>query len=270
MNAYQRDIIAKAQEILEEDDRVLAAWLEGSIARKEADDYSDVDLWVCTKDNAFEDFIEDREQFAAQVGPVASMLYPKTQHEHEDLDSFQIIFEDQPGSLTLDVDVQKRSRKFSFMKDSRAEECEVLFDRAKIVHWKHFRIQEIETKAEEVFDDIVVRFWHGVPKVQKHLAREDLLEAIDVYMDRLNELVMLYRILYIPEKVEWGMKDVEYDLPEDVVHILYDLMPYPSEKAVSKLLKKMAKTFLKASRITGRRIHHEVPELLAKQVLNEL
>jgi Nucleotidyltransferase domain len=48
----ERDaLLQRAQELLEADSRVLAAWLTGSLGRGEADDLSDLDLWVVVPDD---------------------------------------------------------------------------------------------------------------------------------------------------------------------------------------------------------------------------
>lgn len=271
MSAHHQDIIDRITAILEEDNRVVAAWLEGSIARREADDYSDIDLWVCVKDRVFTEWIDEREQFAAQIGPVLSILYPYNMAQNgEMIDSFNILLEDEPSTLNIDVEVQKQSRKFFFTKDSDAEECKVLFDKEKVITYRPFNPQAVEQYAGETFDDLVVRFWHMLPNVSKTIAREDLLEAIEYYMERLADLVVMYRLLYTPEKIDWGFKDIEYDLPEAPIKDLYDLWPYPHTKSFPKLVKQLAKTFYKQSQVVGKRMRKPIDETLAKQVMSEL
>jgi len=55
-------------EICREDDRVAAAFLGGSYAKGYADAYSDVDLCVITTDDAFEEFLNERENFLRSLG----------------------------------------------------------------------------------------------------------------------------------------------------------------------------------------------------------
>ncbi|MBI2411362.1 MAG: nucleotidyltransferase domain-containing protein [Candidatus Kerfeldbacteria bacterium] len=272
MNDSQKIVIGKITEILDQDSRVLAAWLEGSLARKEEDDCSDIDLWISVKDKYFDEFIDEREAFAAKVGSVLSVLYPKTFDQPDELDSFQVIFEDQPLTLTLDVDVQKHTRKFRFTKDSAAQECKVLFDKGGVIEWKPFNPVEVETYAREVFDDVVLRFWHRLPKVLAYAQRNDFLEAMAQYMQRLEELVTLYRVLYTPEKVDWGFKDIEYDLPEEEVKAVYELLPTAKMNArtIKKDVHHLAKTFAKFSHTLSKRLHAELPEALSERVLKEL
>lgn len=270
MTRLHKPLVDKIIQILDEDPRVLAVWLEGSIARGEDDDLSDIDLWISVKDRNFSTFIEEREVFAAKLGPVLSILYPKTEDQPEDLDSFQIILEDQSSTLTIDVDVQKQSRKFKFTQDSAAEECKVLFDKEKIIHHQPFNPQDVEQYARELFEDVTVRFWHRFSKLRVYLQRNDTIEAMDNYWDRLENLVTLLRIMYIPEKADWGFKDLEYDLPDDAVNIIHGLLPRGNDKSLAKLTKKLARTFAKQTKIVGKRLHLDPPRELQKSIMDEL
>lgn len=270
MTRFHKPLIVAAQQILEDDPRVVAAWLEGSIARGEDDDFSDIDLWVAVKDHRFRSFIADREAFAAGIGPVVSILYPKTPDQGDDLDSFSILFANQPATLALDVDVQKESRKFLFTKDSAAEECQVLFDRNNVVTFKPFNPQDVEDAVRELFMDVSVRFWHNLPKLAKHLQREDLLDAVRVYMDLWEYLVVIYRLMYAPEKAAWGLKDVEYDLPEKAVCELYACaVPELSLKAFRKQQERLVQRFVSASKEMGRRLRVETPRRLVEYATHQ-
>ncbi|HLD22228.1 MAG TPA: nucleotidyltransferase domain-containing protein [Patescibacteria group bacterium] len=270
MNNQQQTFLKKITEVLENDSRVLAAWLEGSFARKEEDSFSDIDLWVCVKDKHFDEWIEGRELFAAKLGSVLSILYPKTLDQDENVDSFQVIFEDMPLSATLDVDVQKESRNFRFTKNSAAEECKVLFDKTQVIQQVALNSREVEEYVRAVFTDISVRFWHSLPLVSKFLNRNDLLEATHAYMERLRELITLFRILYTPEKIDWVFKDIEYDLPDDAIKILYDLLPEPDVQSLTKQLRHLAKVYAKQSTVVGKRLHIDSPAVLIKHTISAL
>lgn len=271
MTRLHKPLIVAAQQVLEDDPRVVAAWLEGSIARGEDDDFSDIDLWIAVKDHRFHSFIAEREAFAAKIGPVVSVLYPKTSHQGDVLDSFSIFFADQPTTLVLDVDVQKESRKFWFTKDSAAEECQVLFDRGNVITFKPFNPQEVEDAVRTLFTDVTIRFWHDLPKLTKHLQREDFLDATRVYMDLWEYLVTLYRLMYAPEKAEWGFKDVEYDLPESAVKELYECaVPECSPKAFRKQQERLVKRFARVAKELGRRLRIAPPRQLHDYVLRNL
>jgi predicted nucleotidyltransferase len=48
--------------------RIVAAFLSGSAARGEADEHSDLDLYVVVPDDDDDEVVEDRERLIAQLG----------------------------------------------------------------------------------------------------------------------------------------------------------------------------------------------------------
>ncbi|MEZ4572976.1 MAG: nucleotidyltransferase domain-containing protein [Thermomicrobiales bacterium] len=90
MNDYLQHrtaFLEKARLELERDGRFLAAWLEGSFGRGEADGYSDVDLWVAVEDDVAGSICE--RNGAARAGTVAARREildrfgdPAIVHEH--------------------------------------------------------------------------------------------------------------------------------------------------------------------------------------------
>lgn len=269
MSRIHKPLIRRIKEVLEEDRRVVAAWLEGSIARGEDDDYSDIDLWVSVKDTQFDHFIETREQFAAQLGPVVSILYPKDDSQPP-IDSFHILLEEYPATIAVDVHVQLQSRKFKFTKDSAAEECNVLFDKEKVITYQPFNPQAVEEYVRETFEYTVLQFWHQLPRIKAMIERDDVLEAVQQYLLRVEDLVTLYRIMYTPEKVDWGIKDIEYDLPEKEVKVIYKLMPRWNAKVLRGLLVDVAKEFAGESKNVAKRLRATTPTELIKYVLREI
>jgi predicted nucleotidyltransferase len=267
MSHTHRALIEKIHEVCEADSRVLAAWLEGSIARKEDDDLSDIDLWVSVADSDFDEFIEERETFAAKIGPVLSVLYPKTPRQPDDLDSFQVLFDDQAITCHLDVDVQKQSREFTFTKGSAAEECKILFDRDNIIQYSPLDTDAVEEYVHSVFEYSVTQFWHRLPHVLVLVERGNLLAAMQDYRARLEDLVTLYRILYTPEKVDWGWTDADAELPPDALRTLADCTPELSEKSLRKCALRLAKAFDKQSHLLSKRLHSPLPSALTAAVM---
>jgi len=266
MTDLHTPLLEKIQKVLEADSRVLAAWLEGSIARKEEDDLSDIDLWICVADSDFESFMADREIIASKIGPVLSILYPKTVNQLDELDSFQVLFDDQPITCHLDVDVQKKSRGFVFTEGSLAEECQVLFDRGEIIQHTKPDATALEAERRELAEYILTQFWHRIPQVMILLEREQILAAMDSYRDRLHDLVTLYRILYTPEKIAWGWKDCEADLPKQVVHILEQCTPELTVKSLNKRAIQLVRECEKVARQLHAELHIPLPTQLMKAV----
>lgn len=70
----RNDLIQKLTAHLQQDERVRAAWLAGSIARGDDDWLSDIDLYVAVTDESIEEVVRDRHDFAAQLlTPTLSM-----------------------------------------------------------------------------------------------------------------------------------------------------------------------------------------------------
>lgn len=266
MTDIHTPLITKIQEVLEADSRVRAAWIEGSIARKEDDDLSDIDLWVCVGDDDFEAFMEDREKFAAKIGPVLSVLYPKTPNQPEELDSFQVVFDDQPITCHLDVDVQKASRDFAFTKDSPAEEHIILFDRGHVIRTVKQDTEALQEYLSTLAEVTLMQFWHRITHVLVMVERENLLGAMAAYRVRLRDLVTLYRIMYTPEKADWMWKDIEADLPKDALHTLTECTPELTAKSLTKCTRKLASAVEKQMRPLRKHVQVDVPESLINAV----
>jgi predicted nucleotidyltransferase len=61
-------VVSRFVDACSADDRVVAAFLRGSHARGEADEYSDLDLCVITRDEVFERVMAERAAFVRQLG----------------------------------------------------------------------------------------------------------------------------------------------------------------------------------------------------------
>ncbi|MCA9996471.1 MAG: nucleotidyltransferase domain-containing protein [Anaerolineales bacterium] len=61
--ALQKQIIAT----LQNDKRIVAAWLFGSLGRGTADALSDIDIWLVVADTFIQDIVAHRQQFVAQI-----------------------------------------------------------------------------------------------------------------------------------------------------------------------------------------------------------
>jgi predicted nucleotidyltransferase len=68
MSASTEDLIARFRDACAADERIAAAFVGGSVARGEADRYSDLDLCIVVPDASFEDVFADRAAIAAKLG----------------------------------------------------------------------------------------------------------------------------------------------------------------------------------------------------------
>ncbi len=271
MTRLHQPFISRIKEVLQQERGVVAAWLEGSIARHEDDDVADIDLWIAVGERSFNTFIESREQWLSQCGTVVSVLYPKDmENADDDMDTIHVLFEELPPTVGVDITIVKKSHSIRFVEGSSAQECMVLFDTEHIIKRKPFDPAAVEAYVEAAYDDLSIRFWHELPRIQALLQRDDLLEAYHAYLQRLEDVVTLYRLWYTPEKIDWGIKDMEYDLPESVVNDMIDLMPKLQRRSIERNTKKMAKVFLHQGKALAKRLRRPFPTTLAQYVINEL
>lgn len=68
MSRSQTNLIERFVAACRADDRVVAAFLGGSLAAGTADDYSDLDLYLITQDEAYKSFFSDRQEFMRRLG----------------------------------------------------------------------------------------------------------------------------------------------------------------------------------------------------------
>ncbi|WP_420629978.1 nucleotidyltransferase domain-containing protein [Candidatus Leptofilum sp.] len=64
----------KIHTILEQDGRIVAAWLFGSKGRGESDALSDIDVWVIVEDEAYEAVVAQKRAFVQQMGTAVFFL----------------------------------------------------------------------------------------------------------------------------------------------------------------------------------------------------
>lgn len=70
----QETLTQKALRVLQADQRIVAAWLFGSVGRRTSDVFSDLDLWVIVRDESIEILSAERQSYAAQLDRPALLL----------------------------------------------------------------------------------------------------------------------------------------------------------------------------------------------------
>jgi predicted nucleotidyltransferase len=61
-------LLDNAARLLHDDEHIVAAWLIGSLGRGDSDEWSDIDLWIVVKDDAFDAVTTARYEFSANLG----------------------------------------------------------------------------------------------------------------------------------------------------------------------------------------------------------
>jgi predicted nucleotidyltransferase len=159
--AHER-LIARFSDACSSDQRVVAAFVGGSIARGEADQYSDVDLCVVTTDEAADDVFADRAAIVAQLGTPLFL-----EEWGDDAEVFVILADG------TDVEV-------FFVAESRIKEMQVgpilrLLDRIGLLTNLDLQMRApLSADLAVELRRVLAWFWHDVSHLIKALGRGQL------------------------------------------------------------------------------------------------
>ena len=185
--AHQRDdLLARVEGALRSDERVLAAWLEGSFGRGTADAWSDIDLHIVVRDDALTAWLGGRDAWFARLGhPV--MVMPSSVSELGDWQG--IVFE---GPVWLDLAVHPVSTA------TRDVETPLLFARVDIPTRMADALDDDERQSRLQRD--LDFFWAMTPIALKYVGRgrtDRTLTLIDLLG---GTFVRLWRLIHDPAR----------------------------------------------------------------------
>ena len=120
------DLLARALASLEADERIVAAWLHGSMGRGTHDDWSDIDLWIVLDDERMAMYGAEAEDFARRLGEPL-LTIPAPQNAPAGGDYLLALYAGAHGPLMLD-DCSWQPLSMA----QRPPDARLLFDRAGI------------------------------------------------------------------------------------------------------------------------------------------
>ena len=144
------------------DDRVAAVFLGGSLARGEADEYSDIDLCVIVRDEAYPDVIAGRDAFVRAVGE--PLFLEDFGHDHM---AFAI--------LADGTELELNFFRASDLETIRPGPHRVLLDKDAILTGVTFASPEPDREEQlEQLRQILFWFWHDVGHFAAAIGRGQL------------------------------------------------------------------------------------------------
>ena len=216
LHSNHQAVLDKFVQACQADDRIVAALLVGSYVKDKADKRSDLDLYVITRDEAYDDFVSKREWFVRLLGKPLFM-------EDFDLpDVVSLIFPD--GS---EVEV-------SYVRESQAshvfsEPYEVLLDKENITMGVIARPREVDQDAQrEKLRRLIYWFWHELSHFITALGRGHLwwaqgqLGALRLYCMNLARLRHNFADTEIGDE---GYFKIEKALPVEQLSSLQSTFP---------------------------------------------
>ncbi len=186
------------------DERVVAAFLGGSYARGTTDEYSDLDLYLITPDEAYDGFFAGRETFIRQLG---EPIFLEDFHGYG-VDAVFFIF---PDGTEGELDLGRESQFHHI----HAGPYRVLLDKKGILAGAVFqgyepaRFEQIETLRR-----LISWFWHDLSHhFITPLARGQLWSAYGALEDLRLTCVNLARLRQNFQAAAEGYEKVEQAIP---------------------------------------------------------
>lgn len=237
-----KQIINNLKDNLQNNFWVYAFWLEGSAAKDEMDEYSDLDLWFDVKDEKVDEVMGEIEQILSEFGQLDFSYQQEKPHPQIVHKIFHIV--GMPESLFLDVNIQSHSREFIFTKDMPGEETKTIFDKVGVIKFKDFDAEKFRESQESLASHLRKRFEQQA-RVKTLVNRGEFVDAFKYYNKYILEpLTDLTKLRYAPEKPIF-IKGISRILPPDVLGDLEKLYKIHSIEDISSKIDLANKLFQK-------------------------
>jgi predicted nucleotidyltransferase len=209
-------ILDRFVQACQSDDRVVAAFLVGSYVKCRADEHSDLDLYVITRDEAYDDFVAGRESFVRLLGEPLFM---------EDFDLPDIVFLIFPDGSEVEVSyVRENQASYVF-----SEPYKVLLDKENLTAEAIPREREVDRDAQRgKLRHLIYWFWHELSHFIIAMGRGHLwwahgqLDALRLYCMNLARLRNNFADTGIGEE---GYFKIENALPVEQLSTLQETFP---------------------------------------------
>jgi Streptomycin adenylyltransferase/Nucleotidyltransferase domain len=163
------------------DERVVAAFLNGSFARGAADEYSDLDLGVITTDSGYDDFRSGCEAFVRQLGEPLFL---------EDFDLPDAVFFILPGCIEAEIWLGREDRLQQFPGGPYT----VLLDKNGVLSEPVAEGESPRDRQVETLRRAVYWFWHDLSHFTAAMGRGQLWWAYGQLEEVRGHCVNLARL----------------------------------------------------------------------------
>jgi len=181
---HHQEILDRFVSACEDDDRIVAAFLGGSYAKGKIDQFSDLDLYFVTTDDAYDEFTVERKKFVHRLGEPLFLEDFGLSH------GYCIIFSNQ---TECDLWFGRESK----YEDIYSGPYQVLIDKKGILVGDILPRQEAEkSKQIEILQQQIDWFWHELSHFIKAMGREQLWFAYGQIEAMRQICVVLARLEY--------------------------------------------------------------------------
>jgi predicted nucleotidyltransferase len=180
----QQKILDNLINFLKSQTEVSCAWFEGSHARSEQDEFSDVDLWVDCENGSEKDLLAKIVKFVeTQLNQTAQVAHNFFQ-DHPEIFQNYIIVKD----FVLDLCIQSKSRtpKVFFAKN---EEVKVIFDKNNSLQFSNELRSTVYTENLEAIKKWILA---KSTVIENKAKRGDYFQVAGIYFSFLEDVIMYY------------------------------------------------------------------------------
>jgi predicted nucleotidyltransferase len=202
---YEREVLLKrAIRFLKRDERIVVAWLFGSLAGNDGDEFSDIDLWVVVADEHMEVVRAERREYVAGIGKPL-LIEEAPQNAPTGGAYLLVLYGGESGPHQVDWYWQPQSGA------QVPADIQLLFDRVALPAADPPESLTVEERVE-LATNRVAFFWAMCNITAKKIARRQAWGALS----------MFGLLSYALEETEWlvglrqerpGYKDTRSDLP---------------------------------------------------------
>ena len=232
-------------------DYVFAMWLEGADGLKKVDEYSDIDFWFDVKKEHQESFLYECIDELQKLGEIDS----RVDDIREEIAQSNIHLANTSEYLTLDICVQSHEIRgldlTCFTRNDLAERPLVLFDKNNIITFRDASKLDTED-LQKTFDNSKNRILQS-SRITKYIKRNQYGEAYLKYIENIADpLVIIARIIYTPNHLDYGLCHINDHLPQKIVQELEQFYKVASFEDIKnnvakakELLEKLEQQFTK-------------------------
>lgn len=201
----QQALLQRFLTACDDDSRVVAAFLGGSFARGKADEWSDLDIYLITTDEAYDDFFAQRQAFMQRLGTPAFL---------EDFNEFgfdMVLFtfaDGVEGELSM-----ARENKFDHI---HGGPYKVLVDKKGLLDGKTFPMYKLtETEQRQTLYHVIYWFWEHVSHFVTAMRREQIWTAYGSLDEMRMKCLKLARLGHDFTAEHTAYSNVEQIVPEE-------------------------------------------------------
>jgi diadenosine tetraphosphate (Ap4A) HIT family hydrolase len=216
---------------------VISMWEGGSAANQRADDLSDLDGVIISKDNEIAKTFTILEETLNRVSQITHQWNVPEPTWHGHSQRFYFI-KDAHECFLVDIVVMKESSENSFLEVERHGTPLIQFDKKGLLKESHCDPSVYEKKLRNRLKNLKESFPIFGALVKKEILRQRPVDAHSFYIKGLlTYLVEIWGIKYRPYQHDFGFRYTHWNFPEEEYEILKRLCyPFDTEELETYML----------------------------------